>query len=92
LRYHEREAFLAPKVSVAGLGKTGKKNIQRIETDPPVQILENPSDIPEDTDFFFLTVDVTNTKIHSRLNQLLENVDAVNILFAEDPSHIHWKT
>jgi hypothetical protein len=78
-----------PKVSVAGLGKTGRKNIQHIQTETSAQILENPSpsDIPEDTDFFFLTVDVTDSEIHPRLNQLLENVDAVNILFAEGLTH-----
>ncbi|MCY4730492.1 hypothetical protein KY092_07965 [Natronomonas gomsonensis] len=74
-----------PKVSVAGLGKTGRKTIQHIQTESSAQLLENPSpsDIPEDTDFLFLTAEVTDLEIHPRLNQLLEETEAVKILFAE---------
>lgn len=75
----------APNVPVAALGETGVENVRQFKTETSAQVIENPSptEISDDVDFLFTTADLSEPGTHSQTRELLQETDAVNILFAE---------
>jgi len=74
-----------PNVSVAGLGETGEKTVEMIETGSSAQIHTSPSpDDVEDTDFLFLSADLSEPDVPGQAAELLEAAeDACTVFFAE---------
>jgi len=77
-----------PNVSVAGLGGTGRKTVEMIETGSSAQIYTSPSpgDV-EDSDFLFITCDLHEPGVEKKVSKLLEAAeDACTVLFSEGPA------
>lgn len=74
-----------PDISVAAIGETGRTNIDQIRSLTSVTFLRNPSpeELSEDTDFLFISADMTEPNVVEKVHPLLETTDAVSIVFAE---------
>jgi hypothetical protein len=74
-----------PIISVAAVGETGRENIDQIRSLTSAKFLRNPSpeELEEDLDFLFITADLNEKNVKHRVQSLLEETDAISILFAE---------
>jgi hypothetical protein len=75
-----------PNVSVAGLGPTGEKTVEMIDTGSSAQIYTSPSpgDV-EDSDFLFISCDLRESGVPEQVLDFLEAAgdDACTVLFSE---------
>ncbi|QLH83829.1 hypothetical protein [Halosimplex pelagicum] len=78
-----------PNVSVAGLGPTGAKTVEMIETGTSAQIYTSPrpNDVA-DSDFLFISCDFREPGVEKQAFDLLETAgdDTCTVLFSEGPT------
>jgi len=75
----------APNVSVAGLGETGRKTVEMIETGSSAQVYSSPG--PEDvgdSDYLFVSADLSEPDVLGQVSEVLGAAgNACTVLFAE---------
>jgi hypothetical protein len=81
----EEESLWAPDVCVVGLGPTGVKTVQRIETSTSAQIYTDsePANV-EASDFLFLCGDLSEPGVSDQVSALIEDRSEVCTLFFAD--------
>ena len=74
-----------PNVSVVGLGPTGEKTVDMIETGSSAQIYTSPGpSYVKDSDFLFVSCDLRESGVPEQVSELLKAADsACTVLFAE---------